>query len=838
MMRWGSQWGWNGQQHGSVEHAYEVDDDDDDETSEPEVDDRKRPASSKKRKANDGDHPDQDDEDEKKAAKKELDRTLRFLRTTEGIAEATREVRQCMQALRARDKKDPLLERLSRTVLLLTTAKERLRADATVSRRADYIHKRTKRLRPSLIEEEGKNKEAEAEAKKAAASVVAVVATNKDDEASEQLLKLAKSTEVMDPEPANGKMFTLREAVQILKTQKTTTGTIRRWKKEGKLTAGLARVQEFVREQRDLDMMMATNPPQAASSAEKTTTTEFSAASADQVDHGQGPASEEGHATQTSVAISEVGPSDTTAAQSAAVTAEQVGHGKTPALEEGHSTQMAADVSEASPSEKDATIVVLATAEESTSDQGSGKACVVSNKDEGKNVLAEEPLERATVDSLRSEHDAKVGSDVHDKDAHDKKRGTELPKRVPELKIAPMVEEYTAAGESRGHSNEVAHLPASLTTTTAATLNAVTPGIREKVATASASAIIVRFDQIENPMDRDGNEPPPQNGIEYDMFEAVSILKFKEHAAPMIQKWILAGTLKCSKTTAYNYLKVAGLTNMMPRRGKDAASVKMQPIAEMKKKKKERKGKAAKALVIREVVDPEPSNGKCYNLFEAISILKTKPMARKIIKRWIEQGKVRATKRPLYEWLRKEKATGEMPEKGLFGDEPKRKRALPVPKAPREVDRVEDDPEPLNGKHYTVHEIVTILLQHKKYTKRIARWVKTEKILCSTATVRRAMQKARIKKVMPRKGHFGNVIGNRSIVDMSKIKEFVGLTTFKEIKAKLCEMQKQDLEERGLPMTRFKEPASETVKNYMDLIMAYAEDGDEVENDTAGDNND
>jgi hypothetical protein len=188
----------------------------------------------------------------------------------------------------------------------------------------------------------------------------------------------------------------------------------------------------------------------------------------------------------------------------------------------------------------------------------------------------------------------------------------------------------------------------------------------------------------------------------------------------------------------------------------------------------------------------------------------------------------------LHTWLKKEKATGEMPEKGLFGDEPKRKKVLP--KAPVEVDRVEDDPEPLNGKHYTVYEIVTILIQHQKYTKKVARWVKTEKILCSTATVRRAMHKAKIKKVMPRKGEFGNVIGNKSMVDMSKIKAFVGLSTYKEIKAKLCEMQKQDLEERGLPMTRFKEPASETVKNYIDLVRAYAEEGDEVQNDTAGDN--
>lgn len=230
------------------------------------------------------------------------------------------------------------------------------------------------------------------------------------------------------------------------------------------------------------------------------------------------------------------------------------------------------------------------------------------------------------------------------------------------------------------------------------------------------------------------------------------------------------------------------------------------------------------------------------------------------MERWKREGKIRSSTATIYKFLKAAKLNGVMPDKGytgsrtvparcykfpnaatLTGAMPEkehtsdrtvpRRKIPPSPKAPSEVDCVEDDPEPVNGEHYSLYEIVTTLLPHKKFHKKVSRWIREGKVLCGKATIRRAMRKAIDRNIMPRKGNYGNVVGNRSIVEISKIKEFVGLSTLEEVKAKLCDLQKQDLRDRGLPLTRFKEPATGTAKNYFNLATVYAEGGDEKDSD-------
>ena len=112
--------------------------------------------------------------DDRVVKKRQIDSEFRFLRSTEGITQATSEVKHCIKIIQKQggNSMDLVVENLNRVVLLLNTVKDRLRADATISGEAEYVHNRTKRNRGSLLEEDGKSTMDQAGAQRKRAATV------------------------------------------------------------------------------------------------------------------------------------------------------------------------------------------------------------------------------------------------------------------------------------------------------------------------------------------------------------------------------------------------------------------------------------------------------------------------------------------------------------------------------------------------------------------------------------------------------------------------------------------------------------------------------------------
>jgi hypothetical protein len=217
--------------------------------------------------------------------------------------------------------------------------------------------------------------------------------------------------------------------------------------------------------------------------------------------------------------------------------------------------------------------------------------------------------------------------------------------------------------------------------------------------------------------------------------------------------------------------------------------------------------------------EPQPVNGHHYDLFEAISILKFKTPATEVSGRWHEEGKLKCTIDTVRKRLRRARVSNKMPVRGDYGNR-------------LEYDKEEDDPIPANGRYYCLHEIVTYLSARKgPYKQTLLRWIKTGKILCSSKTVRKRIQKARKTGILPLQGDYGNTPGSRGFLDVTNISELHGLTTREEIKAKVMEIQKRELQKRGEPLSKLKEPSWATILNYKYLMQFTSEQGEEEEVD-------
>ena len=724
----------------------------------------------------------------------DVDSSLRFLRTTEGIVEATREIRHCIKVLKCKQKsmhmqiqtqiryrysKDihiPLetqpetevIEKLARVILILNTSKDRFTKDTTISAEAMYIHRRTKRMRPSLIDQHEHEQETKklkpAETNKidiCTAATVAATAIVASEKGGEPLQRFATAVAELDPEPSSGGVYTLEEAVAILKHKKTTTATIKQWKKEGKILVGIAKVQQLVREAKDRDFLMGMSPTTPVDLATRSLL--------------QPRSTQDSAATPVSVCID-----PTTQQRSETETTT------TAVLEPADVTDMVA-VSKPSSRQQDARLNPSCDPSRNHTnidvDVGTG-----TNAPAGTVNRSTESVSTTTKQSASNLNHK--GSDVS---------GAPEPP-TPQASVLKPNPQLAADREASNDTPDAA---------------------REE----DEDEDVVYFDQIDNPLDKDGRDPPPSNGTHYDMFEAISILKFKKIASKTVQQWTAQGKIKCTEGAIYYHLAAVRTTNIMPKRvyfgGRGTIAYDMPPNERQATKPPLRED---------DDDDPEPANGEWYETFEAVAILKSKRFAAKTMQRWIKDGKVKCSGTTLYKHLGKAKTEEMIPkkgtEKGGFAETPKETKAPkkpPTPMEPPEIDNEEDDPEPANGTHYCLHEIVTFLLTKKKFSKTTRRWIETKKILCSKWTVYRAMTKATKKNVLPRKGDYGNVQGNRSIVDVSKVDQLVGLATSDEIKAKLMEIQKQELEERGLPLSRLTEPTAETIKNYRILAQSFVE---------------
>jgi hypothetical protein len=490
----------------------------------------------------DDDHPDV------RVVKKDLDSEFRFLRSTEGIAQATSEVRHCMKIIQKQGGMDEVVDTLNRVVLLLNTAKDRLRADATISSEAAYVHNRTKRNRGSLLEEED-------------------VSTT--DQAGAQRKKVATTV----PH-----------------------------------SQGVARSKDKQNE----------SPYSAVAS----------------VDRSRQPA----------------------AAQ------------RQP-FEPQHA-KVAAAVASADRSRQPVE------AQRQTLESQHAKAAAVSTLKAQAGVATANPApapsrERTTQEVL---NDARMARLLY-------------PLEVP-------------------------------------------------------------FDTIENPLDANGNEPPPINDHHYDLFEAISILKFKTPHYLVTGRWKEEGKIKCSDNTIRRRFRRARQDNSMPVRGDF--------------------GNKLGAPLLQSFVLKRP---RVLNL-------------------------------------------------------PSNKE----PKQTREQDKEGDDPIPANGKCYCLHEVVTYFLtkgSYLQYQLTLLRWIKTGKILCSSKTLRRRMRKAQEEGIVPLKGDYGITTGRPGFLELSNVSKLHGLTTREEIKAKLMEIQKRELQKQGAPISKLKEPSRATILNYTYLSQSRAEQGEE-----------
>lgn len=309
----------------------------------------------------------------------------------------------------------------------------------------------------------------------------------------------------------------------------------------------------------------------------------------------------------------------------------------------------------------------------------------------------------------------------------------------------------------------------------------------KKKASPTALKAITKPDSLSD------DDPPPENGTHYSLYEAISIVKDKDQPNQILRYWIerVRQLRCCSVKTAIRALKQFHETGVMPKKGyQNGTKAYKLPLSAASLIEKSMDSEAADS-------DPPPANKTHYSLYEIVSMLQQRP--RKIaatVKRWREQQLILCSRTTVYSILRIVKQTGSMPSKDDYGCNRGRPSicnaqngsaraasralgtseiaALPAKPAAIAVGKqkpvdMTQFPPPANGTRYSVYEAVCILKDiNVPIASIVKEWHEKGLLICGRASFYKWLQIYRTTGRLPPKNYSGGKRGRPALQDSSE----------------------------------------------------------------------